>query len=140
MKRSGSDKKILRITDANYNRAKEGLRVVEDLCRFYWQDKTLTRKIRTLRHALTNPFKNKTLFKQMLAQRNARKDIGRPVDKLERERKDIQDILYANLQRSKESVRVLEELSKIIDKKNVSKLKTLRYNLYSFEKCAAKSR
>ena len=129
-----SQKKILRIVDANYNRAKEALRVVEDIFRFCRRNKSSVKRIKLLRHSLTGPFKNKRMFKEMLAQRDSVKDVGRPVDSLELKRGDLEDILYANLQRAKESVRVLEETFKLIDAKSVSRFKSLRYNLYSFEK------
>jgi len=124
----------LRIIDANYNRSKEALRVIEDIFRFLWEDKTLFRKTKLLRHSLTYPFKDKTIFKKMLAQRDSHRDIGMPVDNLELKRKNIEDVLYANLQRAKESIRVLEEVFKIIDKKIVYEFKSIRYNLYSLEK------
>ncbi len=127
------EKKILRIVDANYNRTKEALRVVEDLLRFLWEDKSLTRKLKHMRHNLTEIF-NRNLFNKMISQRDSQKDIGKTLDSLELKRRDIKDILFANLQRAKESVRVLEEISKIINKNSVCKLKKMRYNLYSLEK------
>ena len=136
--KTATDKKLLRIIDANYNRAKEGLRVAEDIFRFYRQNKNLTRKTKALRHALSAPFKNKRIFKEMIRHRDSNKDIGRTTDRFELKRKNVEGVLYANLQRSKESVRVLEEIFKIIDKKSVSKLKSLRYNLYSLEKGVGK--
>ena len=132
------NKKVLRMIDANYNRAKEALRVVEDIYRFLYEDKNLSRRAKTLRHSLTEPFKNKRIYKKMLRQRHSSKDLGRGIHRLEMKRKNIEDILFANLQRSKESARVLEELFKIIDEKSVGKFKRLRYNLYSFEKAAGK--
>ena len=131
------NRKIYRIIDANYNRAKEALRVVEDIIRFLAENRQLTRKAKLLRHQLTDIFANKKLFREMFIQREAAKDVGKPTDYLELRRKTIKDTLFANFQRAKESVRVLEELFKIIDKKNVYKFKSLRYNLYSFEKSSA---
>lgn len=128
------DRKLLRIIDANYNRYKEALRVTEDVFRFLWIDKKLTRTTRSLRHSLTEIIKNKSLLKEMLGQRDSKKDIGKRTDKLELQRKNIDDIVYANLQRAKESVRVLEEIFKITDRKAVYKLKQIRYNIYSLEK------
>ncbi|MBN2119452.1 MAG: thiamine-phosphate pyrophosphorylase [Candidatus Omnitrophica bacterium] len=125
---------LYRMVDANYNRAKEALRVTEDIFRFCWKDKSLTAKAKRLRHALSSPLKNKPLLKKLHLARDSKKDIGRNVDRLELKRKDLTDILYANIQRAKESVRVLEESFKIIDKKSVYRFKSLRYNLYSFEK------
>ncbi|MFC1599313.1 thiamine-phosphate pyrophosphorylase [Candidatus Omnitrophota bacterium] len=128
------DRKLYRIIDANYNRSKEALRVIEDIFRFFLDDKTLTKRIKSLRHELTTSFNDKKIVDKMLMFRDSLKDIGRPVDTLELKRKNINDVIYANLQRAKESARVLEEIFKIIDKKSVSSFKTIRYNLYSLEK------
>ena len=43
----------LRIVDANLNRASEGLRVVEEYCRFALNDGPLTLGCKQLRHDLT---------------------------------------------------------------------------------------
>ena len=127
--------KILRIADANFNRAKEALRVIEDIFRFFTEDKLLTQKTRLIRHELSSIFSEKML-KEMASQRNSLRDIGRNVDYLELKRKDIQDILFANFQRAKESIRVLEEIFKIINKYKVGKFKKMRYNLYFLERSA----
>jgi len=132
------ERKLLRIIDANYNRSKEALRVIEDIFRFLWEDKKLFRKAKLLRHSLTDSLKNRIIFKEMITQRDSYKDIGKLVDNLELQRKNIEDILYANFQRAKESIRVLEEIFKIIDKKIVYKFKSIRYNLYSLEKSVSK--
>jgi thiamine-phosphate pyrophosphorylase len=55
--------KYLRIIDANYNRAKEGLRVVEDIFRFIDEDNTLRIKIRAIRHGLNKFISNDLLIK-----------------------------------------------------------------------------
>ncbi len=44
--------KIERLIDANINRLKEGLRVVEDICRYIHNDRNITSKIKELRHKL----------------------------------------------------------------------------------------
>ncbi|MCD6539442.1 MAG: thiamine-phosphate pyrophosphorylase [Candidatus Omnitrophica bacterium] len=127
--------KILRIADANFNRAKEALRVIEDIFRFFTGDKLLTQKTRLIRHELSSIF-SKKMLKEMVSQRNSLHDIGRNVDYLELKKKDIQDILFANFQRAKESIRVLEEIFKIINKNKVGKFKKMRYNLYFLERSA----
>jgi len=43
-------KKVYRILDANVNRAAEGIRVVEDICRFNFENENLTKKLRKTRH------------------------------------------------------------------------------------------
>ena len=45
--------KILRIIDANFNRIKEGFRVIEDGLRFYYDEKELTEKLKRIRHRFT---------------------------------------------------------------------------------------
>ena len=129
---------LLRIIDANYNRYKEALRVIEDVFRFVKEDRQLSTKARQLRHRLSDAFKEARLLPRVISHRDSFKDIGRKTDDLELQRRNIQDVVYANTQRAKESIRVIEELFKIIDKKNVYKFKTIRYNLYSFEKAIHK--
>jgi hypothetical protein len=41
---------VLRLIDANANRAREALRVVEDYCRFVLNDETLSGSLKSLRH------------------------------------------------------------------------------------------
>ena len=51
------ESKFLRVIDANFNRAKEGLRVCEDVCRFWLDEEVLTKKFKSLRHRLTDEIK-----------------------------------------------------------------------------------
>lgn len=124
---------ILCVIDANYNRAKEGFRVVEDIIRFIKIDKPLMYRIKRLRHALTASLSGE-MVRGAIAQRDSPRDIGKAVDYLEMSRSSVQDILSANLQRIKESLRVLEEFSKLIDCTRVPKIKKLRYQTYELEK------
>ncbi len=127
------DKKILRVIDVNFNRAKEGLRVVEDILRFIFEDDSLRKKLRKYRHDLDIVATSKAL-KNAVRSRDSIGDLGRNADKLEVKRKNSEDILYANLQRVKESLRVLEEFLKIIAKNNVGEIKKIRYHIYELEK------
>ncbi|HIE35753.1 MAG TPA: thiamine-phosphate pyrophosphorylase [Candidatus Omnitrophica bacterium] len=128
------DKKgILRVLDANFNRAKEGLRVVEDIFRYLFEDDKLRKKVRRLRHALDFVVKE-NFFKEAILSRDSNKDLGKNVDVLELRRKNCLDILYVNLQRVKESLRVLEEFFKIVSLKKVNNIKKIRYKLYDLER------
>jgi len=128
------DKKgLLRVLDANFNRSKEALRVVEDIFRFVSENDALRKKTRHLRHSLDEITKNK-LFLEAVSSRNSVYDLGKKTDVLELNRETSRDILYANLQRAKESVRVLEEFFKIISPHQVKLLKKIRYDIYSLEK------
>lgn len=118
--------------DANFNRAKEGLRVCEDLCRYVWDQKTLTRTFKDLRHELTEIMGVLDIQKALEA-RHIQGDVGRDTSISESKRKDINAVFYANSQRVKESLRVLEEVTKLIDAGISSKLKVLRYKVYALE-------
>ena len=125
--------KSLRVVDANFNRCKEGLRVIEDVFRFVMVNDTLRKKIRKMRHSLDILVQEKTL-KDAVLSRNSKNDIGKLIDSLEIKRNDPCEILYVNFQRVKESLRVLEEFLKVILPKHVAHIKKLRYGIYTLEK------
>ena len=127
-----SNRSLYRILDANFNRAKEGLRVCEDLCRYVWDQKTLTRAFKGLRHDLTQIMAGLDIQKALDA-RHIQGDVGRATSISESKRKDINAIFGANCQRVKESLRVLEEVAKLIDAGISIKLKALRYKVYELE-------
>jgi thiamine-phosphate pyrophosphorylase len=129
----GDKKHVLQIIDVNFNRSKEGLRVVEDIFRFILKDDNLRRKLRKLRHSLDYLSQEKILKKAIL-NRNAKADLGKNTDSLELKRESSLDVLYINLQRAKESLRVLEEFLKLLALKKVSFIKKIRYDLYILEK------
>ena len=125
--------KIYRIIDANFNRAKEGLRVCEDICRFVLNRPDETKIFKMIRHRLTQAISSLKIS-QIIAARDIQGDVGKSSTKLELKREKVADIFYANAQRAKESVRVLEEFLKLIDKQSAQKFKTIRYALYAVEK------
>lgn len=129
------DKGVLRIIDANLNRILEGLRVCEEITRFVVLDKNLTSRFKNLRHnvaGLSGKWKIKDV--RLLDSRDSLKDVGKPSIKEELRRRNFQDIFFANIQRAKESARVLEEFSKIENKKTSAGFKDIRYRLYQIEK------
>ena len=135
MKKS-SDKSLYRILDANLNRTKEGLRVCEDLCRYIWNQRTLTRAFKEVRHGLTGIMAGLDIQKALQA-RHIQGDVGRATIVSESKREDINAVFCANIQRVKESLRVLEEVTKLIDSGISSKLKVLRYKVYALEQKVA---
>ncbi|MFC1594778.1 hypothetical protein ACFL38_05570 [Candidatus Omnitrophota bacterium] len=54
MARKNLDKNMLRILDANINRAKEGLRVCEDEARFILNDARYSRQLKSVRHKISS--------------------------------------------------------------------------------------
>ncbi len=133
--RTVDQKKIFRLIDANMNRAKEGLRVCEDIARFVLDDKSLTRKYKNLRHALTEGLRTlKKNQKSLLLSRDIKRDVGRDSTHLELKRNSIEDVFYANSQRAKESIRVLEEFVKLLGSTLAANhFKKLRYKTYLAE-------
>ena len=119
--------------DANFNRAKEGLRVCEDVCRFFLDDKASTRKFKNIRHELTEAV-SQSVLKKIVVSRDVAGDVGRPSSALEFKRRDLADAFYANIQRVKESVRVLEEVMKLENSRSAEKLKNIRYKVYALER------
>ncbi|MBF0484806.1 MAG: thiamine-phosphate pyrophosphorylase, partial [Candidatus Omnitrophica bacterium] len=125
------DSSIVRVIDANLNRAKEGIRVCEDVCRFVLDEPALSKQCKDIRHKL-NLVVEKLGPVVLVGGRDADKDVGKPSSKTEMVRTKIADIFYANCQRVKESVRVLEEFFKLIDKKSAQELKNIRYQVDGF--------
>ena len=127
--------KVARVLDANFNRAKEGLRVCEDITRFVFNFKAETRKYKDIRHALENirSLLEKKFYKGAGA-RNIIGDVGKISIAKEGQRKSINDIFYANAQRIKESIRVLEEFLKLADTKAAQECKRIRYQVYELER------
>ncbi len=130
---------LYRIIDANFNRAKEGLRVCEDIARYGWNQKTLTKSLKDLRHELTTVISALNMFK-ILQGRDVISDVGRPSCASEFKRKDVPSIFFANTQRVKESLRVLEEVAKLFNLSAAQGIKTLRYQMYVLEQKAVKKR
>lgn len=128
-----NNKSVLRIIDANFNRTKEGLRICEDICRFILDAKGLTRSYRQLRHELTDIIMALKIAK-VIESRNIEGDVGTESVTRELKRKQVTDIFYANSQRVKESIRVLEEFTKMLNKNHAVMLKKMRYTVYGLEK------
>ena len=124
---------IYRILDANLNRVTEGMRVCEEVARFILNDRRLTAQFKSIRHRIFKVFVSLGRD-ELIKKRKSREDVGRDLLRGELKRSNYQDIFFANMQRVKESMRVLEEFYKLIDKKAVIKLKRLRYHVYEIEK------
>ena len=123
-----------RIIDADLNRAKEGLRVCEEVTRFILNDRRSTSELRAIRHALEPVVSSLWLKSELIAGRDSAGDIGRNIQLGETSRRGIEDIFFANIQRVKESLRVLEEFGKLRNVRASLRLKSLRYRVYEVEK------
>jgi len=128
--------KATRILDANFNRGREGLRVVEDIVRFVLDDADLASRIKTMRHEVTSLVQQLPLDESgLLSARDSEGDVGADIDCASEDlRLDLSQIATANIRRSQEAMRVLEELSKLYNTSVASRFKKLRFQLYGLEK------
>jgi thiamine-phosphate pyrophosphorylase len=120
---------LLRVCDANLNRLKEGIRVVEDIARYKEDNKTLSLQLKELRHLA-----KVDNMKPFLDNRDSINDVLRKSTASEMKRETLQSIITANFKRAQESSRVLEELYKLVDAKLSENFKHIRYSLYALEK------
>jgi len=120
---------IFRVIDANLNRLKEGIRVIEDIARYSHNNKKVASKLKQLRHK-----SNIDDLQNLLASRDSINDVLRPTISSEMDRNGLKSIIVANYKRAQESSRVLEEMYKIIDPALSETFKQIRYELYTLEK------
>lgn len=125
---------IHRIIDANLNRVKEGLRVCEEITRFILDDRQLTALFKLYRHEIDAILKKVYPAAKLLSGRRSAGDVGRLNSRSELKRSGLKDVFWANIQRVKESLRVLEEFSKLKNRGAALRFKQLRYKVYEIEK------
>ena len=133
----GSQIAAWRAIDASANRAREGLRVVEDYVRFALDDRHLTRELKRLRHDLATLLA--TLPRERLfAARDTLGDVGTQIStSAEFRREDLNSILAANFLRAIEALRSLEEFSKFVAPEAAPQFEQLRYRAYTLERAIA---
>ena len=129
MTKDGTSEKIERLIDANLNRLKEGIRVIEDINRYIYDDTDLTSLLKKLRHKLQAAYNQ-----ERLRYRDIENDVQKRSISSELERSSINDLVIANFSRAQESARVLEESFKLIDHSLSKLFKEVRYALYGAEK------
>ncbi len=121
---------IGRVIDANLNRLREGIRVIEDTLRYFHNDKTLSFLCKTLRHKL----KLSTSL-DLLDYRDIQGDVAKQSSKDELLRENLNALVMANFKRAQESARVLEEYTKLAPHLgDTHTFKQIRYELYDIEK------
>jgi len=126
-------REIYRILDANYNRAREALRVAEDCGRFALNDPAITAMAKNLRSELTQTL-GAMPHREMLASRDTPGDIGTEISSpSEPLRKDLADVATAACKRLTEALRTIEEYSKIIAPDQTLAVERMRYNSYTLE-------
>jgi thiamine-phosphate pyrophosphorylase len=123
-----------RILDASANRAREGLRVVEDYARFVLDDPMLTRRLKDVRHRLAGALGGLDP-ELLLSARDTPGDVGTHImTATERVRTSPRALLTANFKRAAEALRSLEEYTKLFDEWLSGRFEVLRYDVYTLEK------
>ena len=122
----------LRILDANLNRAREALRVVEDVARFHRNDEALASALKDLRHRIDGPAR--PLARALLGARDSERDVGREGDRPVREPRPLEEVAAANLKRAQEALRSIEEVAKGRHPALSAAAHAARFDLYAVER------
>ncbi len=125
------DAKIWRLLDANTNRAREGLRIIEDTARFVLNRPDAAKALRSSRHHLDELVRDH--YKKLLSARDVENDSGRS-NSAKPYKGGVQALLAANFKRCEEALRVLEEYGRVMSPRAVQKAQTLRFDVYRWEK------
>jgi len=128
-------KDMNRLLDANINRVSEGIRVIEDIARFVYNQKEFSKELREKRHYLRKLFIQKD--NDFLNSRDTKKDVGIEItkDSLLDKKSNIKHVVLGNFKRIQEGLRSIEEISKISCDYSISKeVEALRYSFYNLEK------
>ncbi len=126
-------KEIYRILDANFNRAREALRVAEDCGRFALNDPAVTAMAKNLRSDLKEIL-TAMPAEQFIISRDTPGDIGTELSSpTEMKREGLGDVAIAACKRLTEALRTIEEYSKFVSPESVLKIERMRYNGYTLE-------
>lgn len=123
-----------RIIDANFNRAREAVRVVEEYCRFVLNSTPLTARARQLRHELSRAAAELDAA-ALISARDTLGDVGvGQVFDNQLERGELKDSLTAGCKRLTEALRAMAEVIRIEDRPLAETVEKLRYDAYTLEK------
>ena len=123
---------VLRLIDANANRAREALRVLEDYTRFVLDSSELSEVLKTIRHDLAAALKQ--VLPEAILHRDTPNDVGRAIStRAEFKRDSLNDVIVAAGKRLGEALRSLEEYLKTIAPEDASRVEAIRYRSYDVE-------
>ena len=107
------DKTRLRLLDANFNRAREALRVMEDYARFQLNDPQLSKSAKELRHDLCQCIAQ-IPFESLLDARDIVGDVGTQISTAgEKRREDELSVVQAAAKRLTEVLRWLPSVAEV---------------------------
>ncbi|MFP4146068.1 MAG: thiamine phosphate synthase [Phycisphaeraceae bacterium] len=124
---------VKRILDANANRAREALRVMEEAARFLLDDPELSRLAKQARHQLAEALAE---LPGLEAARDTPGDVGTRISTArEAARESVSDVVIAAGKRLSEALRTLEEYGKTLPQADLAaKIEQIRYRGYDLEK------
>lgn len=126
---------VLRILDANANRATEGMRAIEEFARFSLDDQNLSRQCKLVRHEISETMASLSPVADRLRARETNDDVGRGISApAEYTRSSFSQIVVANLERCQQALRSLEEYAKVLDVSAAMGFEAARYRVYSLAK------
>jgi thiamine-phosphate pyrophosphorylase len=124
--------RLVRLLDANFNRSREALRVLEDAARFLLDDAALTETAKTLRHQVSATALGLPVAKGFSLHRDTPGDVGTGMtNRTEQHRAETVDVIHAAFGRLSEALRALEEYAKVLDPAAGEQFKQIRYCAYS---------
>ncbi len=127
---------VLRILDANANRAREALRVMEEAARFLLDHTDLSTAFKSLRHDLASAL---ATVDGLEANRDTCGDVGTEIrTETEAHRTSVADVVIAAGKRLGEALRSIEEYGKTLGPQTLApdfseKIEKLRYRGYELE-------
>ena len=123
------DLRIFQIIDANLDRAREGLRVLEDWARFGLRGNDCVKKIKDFRQILGK--NHLEVYKQS---RNYMEDECKGLTHQEQiNRKTPEQIISSNSGRVQEALRVIEEFARLKNYELSKIASEIRYEIYTIE-------
>ncbi len=124
---------VTRLIDANANRAREALRVMEDGARFLLDDAPLSGSIKSIRHDLADVMRS--FAPDCVLFRDTPADVGTAITTdAEMQRTTARDVVVAAGKRLSEALRSLEEYAKPLDAGAARGFEALRYRGYEAER------
>jgi len=128
------ERAVYRIIDANFNRSREAIRVIEEFCRFALNSGPLTERARQIRHELSSAI-SRLNAGRLISSRDTLGDVGvgKTVDE-QLVRSELRDCFTAGCKRLTEALRVLAEMTQTQDRSVAETIEKLRYAAYTLEK------
>jgi len=124
---------LYHIIDANFNRGREALRVMEEYCRFGLNHAGLSGRAKQCRHRLCEALGRLDRLK-LLANRDVAGDVGREMKVAgQLSRQSLQDCFIAASKRASEALRALAEATQSIDTDIAAVMEQLRFEVYALE-------